>query len=348
MIARVLRRLAHGVAVVWAVVTLTFVLDVLVPGDPARMAAGPQASPADVHRIRKTMGLERPAPERYLIFLRHLVHLGPAAADRSHDGPHATCAVVVPLGGASLHVDLGKSYQLRQPVVDVVGPRLARSAGLACVALLVQLAVGLFSGTVAAARKGSWVDRTLVAGSVVGLSVPTFLVALGLQYLFGYRLRWLPLDGFGATPLDHLRSVVLPAVTLGVWSAAYTTRLVRDEVAGLLAAPWVRTARAKGASELAVLVVHVLRNGLVTVVTLAALDFGGLLGGAIVTETIFRWPGLGELSVHATLDRDGPVLSACVVVAAIAVVAANLVADLAAARLDPRARPGAASADSRQ
>lgn len=339
MIARVLGRVGYSIAVLWAVVTLTFVLDVLVPGDPARLAAGPQASAADVARIRGTMGLDRPAPERYAIFWRRLVHLGPATVDRDPAGAHATCAVIVPLGGASLHLDLGKSFQLRQPVVDVVGPRIEHTLALACVALIVQLAVGLLCGTMAAARKGSWLDRAVVGGSVLGLSAPTFVIALGLQYLFGYRLRWLPLDGFGATPLDHARSVILPALTLGIWSSAYTTRLVRDEVTSLLASPWVRTARAKGASEGAVLFVHVLRNGLVPVVTLAGLDFGGLLGGAIVTETIFRWPGLGELSVQATLNRDGPVIAACVVVASVAVVGANLLADVAAARLDPRARP---------
>jgi peptide/nickel transport system permease protein len=336
MTRRLLRRLGWSVAVVWAVVTITFVLDAVVPGDPARMVAGPQASVADVARIRQTMGLDRPAPVRYALFWRRLVHLGPSTVHRDPEDPHSTCAVVLPLGPAALHVDLGKSFQMRQPVVDVVVPRLGRTMALAFAALFVQLAIGLFSGTLAAARKGSWLDRTLVTASLFGLSAPTFLIGLGLQYVVAYRLRWLPLDGFGATALDHVRSIVLPALTLGIYGAAYYTRLVRDEVAGLLTAPWVRTARAKGASEAAVLVVHALRNGLVPIATIAGLDFGALLGGAIVTETVFRWPGLGELSVRATLNRDGPVIAACVIVTSVAVVAANLLADAAYARLDPR------------
>jgi peptide/nickel transport system permease protein len=336
VIVRVLRRLAWSVLVVWAVVTVTFVLDAVVPGDPARMAAGPQASAADVARIKQTMGLDRAAPVRYALFWKRLVHLGPSAPRRDPDDPHSTCAVVLPLGPASVHIDLGKSFQMRQPVVDVVAARVGRTLALACVALLAQLAMGLLAGTLAAARKGSWLDRAIVTGSLLGLSAPTFLIALGLQYVAAYRLRWLPLDGFGRTPVEHARCIVLPALTLGIYGAAYYTRIVRDEVAGLLTAPWVRTARAKGASEAGALVIHALRNGLVPVATLAGLDFGSLLGGAIVTESVFRWPGLGELSVRATLNRDGPVLAACVIVTSVAVVAANLLADVVYAWLDPR------------
>jgi peptide/nickel transport system permease protein len=337
---RIARRLVWSLAVVWAVVTVTFAIDELLPGDPARMAAGPQATATDVARIRRTLDLDRPALARYASFWRRLVHLGPSGAAPSADDVHATCAVVLSLGGSSLHVDLGKSFQMQQPVVAVVGPRVGRTLALAMGAIFVQLAAGLSLGTMAAARKGSWLDRALVSGSLTGLSVPTFLIALGLQYVVAYRLRWLPLDGFGATPWQHLRSLVLPSLTLGIYGAAYYTRLVRDEVASLLAAPWVRTARAKGASALGVLVVHALRNGLVPVATIAGLDFGNLVGGAIVTETVFRWPGLGELSVHATSNRDGPVIAACVIVTSVAVVLANLLTDALYTRLDPRVRSG--------
>jgi peptide/nickel transport system permease protein len=332
-----------SLAVVWAVVTVTFAIDELLPGDPARMAAGPQATAADVARIRRTLDLDRPAPVRYFRFWRRLVHLGPSSAAPSAEDAHATCDVVLPMGSASLHLDLGKSFQMQQPVVAVVGPRVGRTLALAMGAIFVQLAAGLVLGTMAASRKGSWLDRLLVSGSLTGLSVPTFLIALGLQYVVAYRLRWLPLDGFGATPAQHLRSLVLPSLTLGIYGAAYYTRLVRDEVATLLAAPWVRTARAKGASAFGVLVVHALRNGLVPVATIAGLDFGNLVGGAIVTETVFRWPGLGELSVHATLNRDGPVIAACVIVTSVAVVLANLLTDALYAKLDPRVGAGQSS-----
>jgi peptide/nickel transport system permease protein len=333
---RLVRRLAWSIAVVWAVVTITFILDAVVPGDPARMVAGPQASPADVVRIGRTLGLDRPAPVRYALFLRRLVHFGPAAVNPDESTEHASCAVILPAGRASIHVDLGKSFQMREPVVDIVGPGLAHTIVLALAALLVELVIAVVSGTLAAAWPDSWLDRTVVNGSLLGLSAPTFLIAVGLQYVVAYRLRWLPLDGFGSTWLDHARSIVLPALTLGLYGAAYCARIVREEVAGLLAAPWVRTARSKGAGFARVVVVHALRNALLPLATVIGLDFGGLLGGAIVTETIFRWPGLGELSVRAALNRDGPVISACVVVTSIAVVAANLLTDAVYVWLDPR------------
>jgi peptide/nickel transport system permease protein len=281
------------------------------------------------------LGLDRPVPVRYVVFWRHLVHLGPRSVDPSSES-HASCAVVVPLGDASVHVDLGKSFQLRQPVVDAVGARLPRTLALAIAALAVQLLLGVASGTLAASRPGSWLDRGLVSAGVLGVSAPTFLIALALQYMVAYRLRWLPLDGFGETPADHARCLVLPALTLGLYGGAYYTRLVRDEVAGLMRSGWARTARAKGLPGWRVLVVHALRNGLLPVATAVALDFGGLLGGAVVTETVFRWPGLGDLGVKAMRNRDGPVIVACVIVTSLAVVLANLLADLAYGRLDPR------------
>ena len=188
-------------------------------------------------------------------------------------------------------------------------------------------------------RRGSWIDRLLVGVSLLGISAPTFLIALLLQYVLAYELRWLPLDGFGTTLVEHARCLVLPALTLGIYGTAYYTRLVRDEMSVLMRQDWVRTARAKGLSAWRVVVRHALRNALVPVVTAVGLDFGGLMGGAIVTESVFRWPGLGDLSVKATLNRDGPVVVACVVVTSIAIVASNLVVDLICARLDPLVQP---------
>jgi peptide/nickel transport system permease protein len=334
-VKRILRRLAWSAAVVWAVVSLVFVLSAVLPGNPARLAAGPQARPADVARIGRMLGLDRPVPVRYAAFWGRLVHLGPRVVDRSSDA-HGTCAVIFPLGDASVHLDLGKSFQLRQPVVDAVGARLPRTLALALAALVVQLLLGVSTGTVAASRPGSWLDRGLVSAGVLGVSAPTFLIALALQYVVAYRLRWLPLDGFGETVSDHARCLVLPALTLGLYGGAYYTRLVRDEVALLMRSAWARTAWAKGLPAWRVLVVHALRNGLLPVATAVALDFGALLGGAVVTETVFRWPGLGDLSVKAMRNRDGPVIVACVIVTSLAVVLANLVADLSYGRLDPR------------
>jgi peptide/nickel transport system permease protein len=246
--------------------------------------------------------------------------------------------VVFPLGASALHADLGKSYQLRQPVLDLVLTRLPRTFALAVAGVLLQLGFGLATGVLAAAYKNSFVDRALVGISLLGISAPTFLIALALQYVLAYDLRWLPLDGFGQTLSQHARCLILPALTLGVYGSAYYTRLVRDELVVILRQDWVRTARAKGLPPSRVIVAHALRNALVPVVTAVGLDFGALMGGAIVTEAVFRWPGLGQLSVTAMLNRDSPVILACVIATSVAIVATNLAVDLLYARLDPRVR----------
>jgi peptide/nickel transport system permease protein len=333
-----LRRLGWSVFVVWAVVSIAFVVNTFVPGDPARMVAGVQARPADVERIRQQLGLGDPALVQYAHFWKRLVHLGPSVIDAKTDPAHANCAAVVPLGASAMHIDLGRSAQKRQPVVDLVATRLPRTLALAMAGMFVQLLLGLGTGVFAAARRGSWLDRFLVGTSLLGISAPTFLIALVLQFVFARGLGWLPLDGFGTTLGEHARCLVLPALTLGVYGAAYYTRLVRDEMVVLLQQDWVRTARAKGLSPARVVLRHGLRNALLPIVTAVGLDFGALMGGAVVTETVFRWPGLGELSVKALLDRDGPVILACVVVTSMAIVAANVVVDALYARLDPRVR----------
>jgi peptide/nickel transport system permease protein len=335
---RLAQRLGWCLAIVWAVASVAFAVDHLLPGDPATMVAGPQARPADVARIREQLGLDRPPIVQYALFWRRLVHLGPRFTGSDSDPKHASCAAVVPLGRSAVHVDLGKSFQLRQPVVAVVATRLPRTIALAIAGIFVQLLLGVGTGVIAALRRGTWVDRLLVGTSLLGISAPTFLIGLVLQYSLAHELRLLPLDGFGTTLAEHARSIVLPALTLGVYGAAYYTRLVRDELSVLIRQDWVRTAQSKGAPPWRIVVRHALRNALVPIVTVVGLDFGALMGGAIVTETIFRWPGLGELSVKATLNRDGPLIVACVIVTSIAIVASNVVVDLLCARLDPRTR----------
>ncbi|MCU0658257.1 MAG: ABC transporter permease [Polyangiaceae bacterium] len=332
MLRRAFRRLASSLVVLWGVVTLAFVINFALPGDPARIVAGPQARPADVARIRQKLGLDRPLLEQYGRYLQRLIHPGPRSPDR-RDEVHGSCGALGPL-----HVDLGVSYQQHRPVLELLLSRLPASLLLAAAAMLVQLAVGLVTGTAAAVRRGTLADKGVVALTLLGVSAPTFLLGLGLQYLFAYRLRWLPFDGYGQSSGERLLSVVLPALTLGLFGAAYYTRLVRDEVLGQLGQDYARTALAKGASRLRVLVVHVLRNTLLPLVTVVGLDFGTLLGGAIVTEKLFRWPGLGQLSVDAVVERDGPVILGTVLVASTAVLAANLLVDLSYALLDPRSR----------
>lgn len=338
MMGKLARRLAWAVFVVWATVTLTFLVNYALPSDPARMVAGPQARPQDVVRIRADLGLDRSLAVQYARFMTRLAHLGPGdaatALDAGRPKEHATCGVIV----WRFHVDLGKSYQQRRPVVAILAERLPRTIMLAVCAALVQLVFGVTTGVIAAVRRRTAVDHIAVSASLLGISAPTFVIGLLLQWLFAYRLRVLPLDGYGDTLGEHFASVVLPAMTLGVFGAAYYTRMVRDEMLGQLGQDYVRTAFAKGLSRRAVVVRHALRNALMPIVTLLGLELGTLVGGAIVTESIFRWPGIGSLSVTAMLDRDGPVVMGCVIITAVAVVFSTIAVDLAYGFLDPRAR----------
>lgn len=331
MMARVARRLVWAIFVVWATVTLAFLVSHALPSDPARMVAGPQARPQDIARIRKELGLDQPLYVQYARFMGRLVHAAPPDADAKE---HATCAPIV----GRLHLDLGKSAQQRRPVVTILAERLPRTVLLALAAAFVQVLLGVTAGVLAAARKKTAVDHLAVSGSLLGTSAPTFVIGLSFQWLFAHRLGVLPLDGWGNTTLDHVRSVILPALTLGVFGAAYYTRLVRDEMIGQLGQDYVRTARAKGLSRSAVVVRHALRNALMPVVTIVGVDVGTLVGGAIVTETIFRWPGIGSLAVTAMLDRDGPVIMGCVLVTSVAVVLSTIAVDAVYTLLDPRVR----------
>ena len=332
MIRRAFRRVVWALLVVWATTTITFFINNVLPSDPARMVAGPQARPRDVERIRQQLGLDRPVLEQYGRFMRRLVHFGPSHVSPK-DPEHGTCATFGPL-----HFDLGKSYQQRRAVTTILAERLPRTLMLALAAVLVETLIGVLTGLLAAAKRNTATDHLTVGLSLVGISAPTFILGLVLQFVLAHRLRLLPLDGFGDTPAKHLVCLILPALTLGIYGAAYYTRVVRDELIGAVKMDHVRTARAKGLPMWRVWLRHALRNALVPLVTLVGLDLGSLVGGAIVTETLFRWPGLGALSVSALLDRDGPVIMGTVIVSATGIVLANLLVDLSYALLDPRVR----------
>ncbi|WP_437760220.1 ABC transporter permease [Sorangium sp. So ce1389] len=339
-LAHVLRRLAWAAILIAGVTVVSFGIAYLLPGDAARMLVGPQASAADLDRVRTIYGLDRPVPVQFARFVRRLVHLGPArggdagVAGARGDPEHRSCAEA-PLG---LHVDLGYSFHYRKPVVDLLEAKAPRSVELALAALLVQLVLGLALGIVAAARRGTaWEDAALGA-ALLGASAPTFVIGPALQYVLAYKLRLLPYDGYGATAGEHLSSLVLPALTLGIFGSALCARIVREELRALLRQDFIRTARAKGASRLRALVVHALRNALLPLATLAALDFGAMAGGAMVTEKLFRWPGVGSMAVEALQNRDGPLIVGTVLFAASAIVLATVALDLAALALDPRLR----------
>jgi peptide/nickel transport system permease protein len=326
----IVARLGWAIISIWAVVTLAFLLNHGLPADPARAIAGPQARPADVARIRTQLGLDRSVWVQYRLFAGRLVHRA-----RNDEGPraHASCEAMGPI-----HFDLGTSYQRRKPVLRVIADRFPRTLYLTLFALVVQIAIGVAAGVMAAARRHTFWDRGVMITTIVGISAPTFLVGILLQYVIAYRLRWLPLDGYGETASEHLASVVLPALTLGIVGAAYYTRLVRSEMIETLRQDFVRTARAKGLGPTGVVIRHALRNALLPLVTAVGLDFGVLMGGAVVTEKLFRWPGVGQLSVDAVFDRDAPVVLGVVILTSSAIVFANLVVDLSYALLDPRTK----------
>ena len=338
---RIISRLIWAAFVVWATVTVAFLVNNALPTDAARMIAGQQAPPSAVKKIREELGLDRPLIVQYGLFLKRLVHYKSGGVDRGFGGgapdakdkAHQNCAAFGPI-----HVDLGRSYQQRRPVVTILEERAPRTFLLAIAASIVQALIGVTAGVIAAARRRTAADHAAVGVSLLGVSAPTFLIGLALQWVFAFQLRLLPIDGYGESAGDHVSSLILPATTLGIFGAAYYTRMVRDEMIGQLGQDYIRTARAKGLSSVAVVVRHALRNALMPIVTIFGLEVGTLVGGAVVTETVFRWPGLGSLSVDAMLDRDGPVIMGCVIVTSVVVVLSTLFVDFAYLALDPRLR----------
>ncbi len=331
-IAAALRRLAWAAVLLLGVTTVTWALTALLPGDPVQAAMGPQASPADVERARALYGLEDPAVVRYGRFLQRLVHTGGATGRGS--GDHTSCAAV----GVGLHVDLGESFTYRRPVVELVKKKLPASLELAVAASLVQLLVGVGLGAFAAVRRGTRSDHAIVGASVAIGAAPTFVLGLLLQYLLAHRTGLFPLDGYGAPGLERLRAIALPALTLGLYGTAVLVRLVRAELGTALRQPYVIAARSRGASRARAGTVHALRNACAPIVQLTVLELGALVGGAVVTERLFRWPGLGEMAVVAVQNRDAQAIVGVTLVAAAGMVLATALADVIGLALDPRQR----------
>jgi len=311
MLRLALRRLALTVPTMLAAATLVFGLVHVVPGDPVDVMLGESAQAADRAALRTTLGLDRPLLAQYAGFLRGL----------------ATA-------------DLGRSLVQGAPVTDLVAARVPATAELACAALAIAVALALPLGLAAAARPDSWLDRLSVGVALLGVSVPSFWLGPMLGILFAIDLRWLPVSGRGTWA--HL---VLPACTLGFGMAAILTRMTRASVLECLGEDYVRTARAKGVSRRSILVRHALRNALAPVVTILGLQFGALLAGTVITETIFAWPGLGRLLIDAINQRDYPVVQGAILAIAAGFVLANALADIVNAWLDPRV--AAATARSR-
>lgn len=299
------QRLAQAMFVLWLAATLAFVALQLAPGDPAQaLLAASGATPQQVAERRAQLGLDDPLPVQYVRFLADLAR-----------------------------GDLGRSWLHGRPVGRMILEQLSPTVELAVAAIVVAVALGLVLGTLAAIRRGTWLDTVATALSVVGLSTPTYWSGLLAIRLFSLHLRWLPATGSGGP-----RHLVLPALVLGFALSGSVARLVRARVAEVLGEPFVLAARARGLSARRVLVGHVLHAALAPTLTVIALQFGFLLGGAVVTESVFARAGLGKLAVQAILWRDLPVVRGIVVFAALIYVSVNLAADLAQVWLDPRLR----------
>ncbi len=311
MITFVIRRLLWALLTLVLVVSATFALAYLLPADPARLVAGPHASPEVVARLRTELHLDDPVWVQYGHYLFDV-----------------------------LRGDLGQSFRTGQAVTTSIIAALPFTALLAVGASVVQLSVGVPLGLVAALRQKKPVDVGAMGLALLGISAPTFLTGLGLMYVFGFLLDLFPLGGAGSGIGPLLRSAVLPSATLGIAGAAYYSRLTRGEYLDVSRRDYMRTARAKGISESRVVLHHGLRNALVPVVTFFGIDLGTLLGGAVVTETIFAWPGIGKLAIDSVLNQDIPVMLGTVMMASTAIVLANLIVDLVYAVLDPRIRLG--------
>lgn len=310
----IIGRLLSTIPVLASVGVLVFSLLYLTPGDPAVVIAGDNASPQEVEELRQSLGLDQP------YFVR-----------------------LVTWGGGILQGDLGLSIITRQPVLDTIAERVAPTVSLMLVTLLISVAVAIPLGVAAASRPRSWIDRVVLGATVLGFSVPVFVVGYIVAYMFGLYLSWLPVQGY--RPISDgvwqfLQHMILPAIALSFPYIALIARMTRATMLEVLSQDYIRTARAKGVSRSAELYQHALGNAAVPIVTVVGLGVASLLGGAVVTESVFAIPGLGRLTIEAILRRDYPLIQGVVLFFAMIYVLINLIIDLSYTILDPRIRKG--------
>ena len=298
------RRLAQTVPTLLVISVLTFLLVRLIPGDPATLIAGEEATPEVLAGLRERLGLDRPLTEQYLIYLRAVVR-----------------------------ADLGRSIRSKQPVADELAARIPATLDLALAAGLLFTTLGTGLGVAAAIWRNRWPDHVIRVLSLLGVSAPSFWLGVVLILVFSVHLRLLPVAGRGS-----LAFLVLPAVTVALDGLALLARLVRASLLEVLSHDYVRTARAKGLMEPRVVLHHALRNALIPALTVLGLEFGRLLGGVVVVESVFGWPGFGRLLISAIQTRDYPVVQSAILLFAMALIAVNLVVDLCVGVLDPRVR----------
>ncbi|HET7547644.1 MAG TPA: ABC transporter permease [Usitatibacter sp.] len=312
MFAYVARRLIATIVVMAVVAFVVFLLLYLTPGDPAAILAGDAATSQDIANIREALGLNDPFLQRFGQWI-----------------------------GRLLHGDLGISIFTKLPVTTLIGQRVGPTLSLTLCTLVISVLVAVPLGVVAAARAGRWIDRAVMGFSVGGFSLPVFVLAYMLIYLFSIRLEWLPVQGY--RPMSEglwqwARHLILPSIALGTVYIALIARMTRAAMLDVLAQDYVRTAQAKGLAPHAVLLGHALKNAAVPIVTVIGIGVGLLIGGAIVTETVFALPGVGRLTVDAILRRDYPVIQGIVLMFSAAYVLVNLAVDLSYMFFDPRIR----------
>jgi peptide/nickel transport system permease protein len=299
-----LERLAQAVLILLGITLVTYALLYLLPADPVRQIAGRSATPEVVASIRRELGLDLPFWQQYLRYL-----------------------------GRVLQGDLGRSYLQRTEVSTLIVSRLPATLLLMAGAILTELVIGLSLGILAATRTGRFADRAVMLVSFAAVSAPQFVIGILLLYLFSVQLAWLPLGGYGTAA--HL---VLPALTLGILGAGWYARMMRGSLLEVLRQDYIRTARAKGASQSRVVLVHGLRNAILPIVAMIGLDIGLFMSGAVVVETVYGWPGIGQLAWQAIQRVDIPIIVGVTTVAAFFIVLGNLLADLVTPLIDPRIR----------
>lgn len=312
----ILKRLALALPVVWLVVSLVFLLIHLVPGDPVDLMLGEGATPANKAALRHELQYDRPLSVQYIHYWNGV-----------------------------LHGDLGRSIKYQQPVGKLIFERYPYTLALTLASLSLALLLSLPAGILSAIRRGTWLDQLLGIASLSGLSVPALALGPALIVIFSISLGWLPVSGASSTPAPRftLRAIelpylILPTITMALSLAAILTRMVRTSMLEELNQDYIRTARAKGLSERAVLLRHALPNALVPILTVVGLQFGALLAGAIVTETIFSWPGLGRLVVMAISSRDYELVQGCLLTIGLTYVVVNVLTDAATKWANPRMR----------
>jgi peptide/nickel transport system permease protein len=312
MLSYILRRILSTLPVMGIVAMFVFSLLYITPGDPAAVIAGDQASPADVERIRQGLGLDRPFLIQFGAWLWGI-----------------------------LHGDLGTSIFTNLPVASLIAQRIEPTLSLMAITLVLTILIAVPLGVVAAWKAGSWVDRSIMAFAVFAFSLPVFVVGYVLAYVFALQFQWLPVQGY--TPLAQglwpwLQNLILPAIALGSVYIALIARITRASMLEVLQQDYIRTARAKGLDQRSILFVHALKNAAVPIVTVIGIGVALLIGGAVVTESVFAIPGLGRLTIDAILRRDYPVIQGIVLLFSFLYVLVNLLVDVTYTLVDPRIR----------